>query len=834
MDDGAQPRCPACGSTTGGATECPACALPLDGGEADAMRGLRASLGAVDAQIRDLEARRRTLLQDLDRRVWARRQTAATPSVSDRSVAPSQRELGTDQVRNVLLFLGTALLALAALAFTAVAWARFGDGGRAGLLAATTALAIVLAAAARRRLPATAEALCALAIALALIDWYALRRAGVGDGLSDASWWALGGFVVAVFAAVLGFSVAPRTARVAVTVLLPVATTLSVVIVSGAPWSLGLGFALVAAALAAVGRQVAEGRRGLGRLVAAEATLVWIAGAIAAAVAAVEPNAFVAALLPAVGVLALALAPAIVAAGKPTRGAAAALAVAAPLGAVLTLCATALGPAGLATVAALFGVLTLAGAGWAPRPWRDGSVAAASVALAPGAVAAATAAMTATFAPLGWLASPWTGSVGTAARSVFAGPDTMQTAGGQTFPAGGTAVVDLLVAAAACVVAGTRAGGRRRLVDPGAAAVAALVAVAAALVLLPIVAGASAGAAAALTVATACGLSAAAAVVGRAHHRVAHGVATIAIIPAVAALGWSAVAAGATCTALAAVIVVALVAAAVGRAEPLRTVHLAIAGASVIALVGLAASARGWAEGPAGFAAGVAAAVVTVAGAVWWRDSPRGSGLEVAGACGLVVGLVVAAGDTVWLAATLTAAVPWLTIPTIEPDRRTRYGIAAAVAALGATWAWLAVAGVDVVEAYTLPAAGAALVIGELALSQRPRRSLLTIGPAIALALGPSVAFAVRDDDLLRGVLCAAAAFVLVLVGARRRLQAPLVLGAATLVTLGIDTLGPAASRLPRWAVLAISGIVLLWIGATFERRREAMRGAAQRFTEFA
>jgi hypothetical protein len=35
-------------------------------------------------------------------------------------------------------------------------------------------------------------------------------------------------------------------------------------------------------------------------------------------------------------------------------------------------------------------------------------------------------------------------------------------------------------------------------------------------------------------------------------------------------------------------------------------------------------------------------------------------------------------------------------------------------------------------------------------------------------------------------------------------------------------------------AALAITGVLLLWIGATFERRREAMRGAAQRFPESA
>jgi hypothetical protein len=55
-------------------------------------------------------------------------------------------------------------------------------------------------------------------------------------------------------------------------------------------------------------------------------------------------------------------------------------------------------------------------------------------------------------------------------------------------------------------------------------------------------------------------------------------------------------------------------------------------------------------------------------------------------------------------------------------------------------------------------------------------------------------------------------------VGARARLQAPPVLGAVTLVVLGVDAVWPVATQLPRWATIGAAGL-LLWLGATAERR---------------
>ena len=73
------------------------------------------------------------------------------------------------------------------------------------------------------------------------------------------------------------------------------------------------------------------------------------------------------------------------------------------------------------------------------------------------------------------------------------------------------------------------------------------------------------------------------------------------------------------------------------------------------------------------------------------------------------------------------------------------------------------------------------------------------------------------------------AGLIVLLAGAWQQLQAPIVLGAITLLVLGIDKIGPHAVRLPRWTMLAIAGALLLWVGTTFERRRDDVQRAARR-----
>ena len=172
----------------------------------------------------------------------------------------------------------------------------------------------------------------------------------------------------------------------------------------------------------------------------------------------------------------------------------------------------------------------------------------------------------------------------------------------------------------------------------------------------------------------------------------------------------------------------------------------------------------------------------------------------------------------------LTATVPLLALAAMRRERTVLYQTAAAVVALGATWAWLAAAGVTVVEAYTLPAALLALAAGIRAWQPGPGRSWLAFGVPIAICLGPTLAIAITQDDTARAIAATVLAIVVLILGARWRLQAPIALGAAALVALAVDTLGPTAAHLPRWVPLAIAGVVVMWVGATFERRREDLR----------
>jgi hypothetical protein len=206
---------------------------------------------------------------------------------------------------------------------------------------------------------------------------------------------------------------------------------------------------------------------------------------------------------------------------------------------------------------------------------------------------------------------------------------------------------------------------------------------------------------------------------------------------------------------------------------------------------------------------------------------------EIVGGSGMVAGTLMCVPSASWLACSLTLAVPIFVLAALRRDREVAYGAAAGASALGATWAWLAVAHVTVVEAYTLPAAAAALGTGLVSWRRGPGRSWLALGPAIVIALGPTLDLAIKQDDPTRSVLVAAAAITVVLLGAWKRLQAPLVLGSAALLILAIDTFGPAAARLPRWVPLAIAGVLLMWVGARFERSREAARRASQTFQHF-
>ncbi|AZS88365.1 hypothetical protein ELQ87_32105 [Streptomyces griseoviridis] len=146
-----------------------------------------------------------------------------------------------------------------------------------------------------------------------------------------------------------------------------------------------------------------------------------------------------------------------------------------------------------------------------------------------------------------------------------------------------------------------------------------------------------------------------------------------------------------------------------------------------------------------------------------------------------------------------------------------------------AVWVRLAAWGVAAPEAYTLPVSVPALLVGAVRRRRDPLLSSWTAyGPGLAFTLMPSLVTAWAEPYATRPLLLGAAALLVTLLGARHRLQAPLVFGGAVLVLVALHELGPylaqLAGVLPRWVPPALAGVLLLAVGATYERRIRDVR----------
>ncbi|WBB77399.1 permease [Micromonospora sp. WMMD882] len=137
-----------------------------------------------------------------------------------------------------------------------------------------------------------------------------------------------------------------------------------------------------------------------------------------------------------------------------------------------------------------------------------------------------------------------------------------------------------------------------------------------------------------------------------------------------------------------------------------------------------------------------------------------------------------------------------------------------------AWWILMRVADVALPEAYTLPFAALALLVGMLELRERPDlSSWVAYGPALVTAFVPTLAIVLAtDSSLLRQVLLLLGAVGVLIWGSMTQQQAPVIVGA---VVTGIAALHALFSLGP-WLVLLLVGLVLLVLGASNERRRRA------------
>ena len=174
-------------------------------------------------------------------------------------------------------------------------------------------------------------------------------------------------------------------------------------------------------------------------------------------------------------------------------------------------------------------------------------------------------------------------------------------------------------------------------------------------------------------------------------------------------------------------------------------------------------------------------------------------------------------------------------IHTLRPSRRAHGAAISAVAALVAYWLRLFEFGVRSVEAYSLPAVAILGVAGWLRLREQGRPSASSwqfAGPALIVGTVPSLLVAIGERGVLRSLLLLTVGALMAVVGARLRLKAPLFVGAVTTALVALDQILPAAARLPRWVLIAAVGMVLLAVGATFERRKRDLVGIYHRYSD--
>ncbi|HET6479298.1 MAG TPA: hypothetical protein VFG35_04535 [Actinoplanes sp.] len=143
-------------------------------------------------------------------------------------------------------------------------------------------------------------------------------------------------------------------------------------------------------------------------------------------------------------------------------------------------------------------------------------------------------------------------------------------------------------------------------------------------------------------------------------------------------------------------------------------------------------------------------------------------------------------------------------------------------------WLFIALADVGLPEAYTLPFAGLALLVGVIESRDRPDlSSWVAYGPALLAAFVPTIGIVLSGDGgELREVLLLLGAVATLIVGSRTRQQAPVVIGAVATI---IATIHFAVTLVGPWLVLVPLGVILLWVGATNENRRrtrDGLRGA--------
>lgn len=886
--------CPDCAAPFDGSrpVRCPACRLPLRGAAAGRLWRIERELDAVAERRALLLRMREEAVEELRALRAAGAQGGDVSDVSDASDGatgddgarpdarpdawrgPGAPELSGRSAQAALLVLGGILVSIAALVFTVVSWGHLGIAGRTAVLLAVTGGALTAPRLLLRRgLGGTAETFAAIALALLLLDGYALRAAGLAglDGVGAAGYWcavtaltaagavAHGGVLRLRVPVAAGFLLARLPGPLLVTAcglegFVPLATAMVATAAADYP--------LLRAAAGAVHRDRLPWSAPLVRGAAALAAVWGLLGGLLAATASLaaaldltgDPVADRLATagwawLP-LGALALpALAAALPFPGpglpttgeelrRPAAGVAGAAVVAAAGGTLAVLLpGTDWVPVAYAAPAAL---LTL-GAGALLRAGRAGNVVPAGL-FGAGAVLSAAAALLPVGAllpalaePLGHLPAAWAdGRV----------PD-------WDWPVSAAALTGWLLVVATAV--GLHALGPASLPRspwvpalPGTV-VDAVTAVAAVppVALLPVAFGlpyrGAVAVVAVLAVASAGWLLRRPESAGR--FAAAAGRPAASAVPATAGLltlAWALADRPTTIAVLASAAVVTVALSCAGRPAPAVTAALAVlalgaeavaVGATLrLALPDTALALLGVALATAPVAALLARRPTGLPGPTSLPGPQTARAVESTGYGLAFLALALTAGHPGRLAFALALSAVAASAVALRPDRRRAAAGAAVALLVAASWIRFALWDVRSPEAYSLSVAAALLAVGLLHRRRPPGAdSWSAYGPGLAAGLLPSLVALWTDGGWLRPLLLGAAALAVILLGVRSRLQAPLVGGGLALVLVAWHELAPVVVQLlgllPRWVAPAAAGLLLLALGATYERRlRDARR----------
>jgi hypothetical protein len=192
--------------------------------------------------------------------------------------------------------------------------------------------------------------------------------------------------------------------------------------------------------------------------------------------------------------------------------------------------------------------------------------------------------------------------------------------------------------------------------------------------------------------------------------------------------------------------------------------------------------------------------------------------------------IVLSARDPGWLSWVLVANGLLALAVSVRPDRR-HVGIIGGALLVASSWVRLVDAHVEAPEPYVAPLATIALVLGHLRRRvHADLGSMQAYAGGLSLALVPSLLKSFADESPTRGLLLLVVAVGVVVIGARARLRAPLVVGGAVVVLDGLNLLGPYAASVPRWVLLAALGLLLVLLGATYEQRLRDLERIRQQY----